>query len=67
MKNRREISSIEVEGSTVEAAIRKALKELKAPREEVRVEVLAEEVRGLFGMEGEKPAKVRVSINNCKK
>lgn len=54
--------SIEVEGKTVEEAIKKALKELKLPRNKVKVEVLSEEEKGLFGMPGAKPAKIRVSI-----
>jgi spoIIIJ-associated protein len=54
--------SIEVEGRTVEEAIKKALKELKLPRNKVKVEVLSEEQKGLFGMPGARPAKVRVSI-----
>lgn len=53
--------SIEVEGKNVEEAIKKALKELKVPRDKVKIEVLSEEKKGLFGMPGEKPAKVRVS------
>lgn len=53
---------IEFEGSTVEEAIKKALKELKLSREKVKVEVLSEEEKGLFGMAGAKPAKIRVSI-----
>jgi len=52
---------IEVEGKTVEEAVKKALKELKLPRNKVKIEVLSEEVKGLFGMPGEKPARVRVS------
>jgi spoIIIJ-associated protein len=53
--------SIEVEGRTSEEAIKKALKELKLPRDKVKIEVLSEEKRGLFGMPGAKPAKVRVT------
>lgn len=53
---------IEFEGSTVEEAIKKALKELKLSRDKVKVEVLSEEEKGLFGMAGAKPAKIRVSI-----
>lgn len=53
--------SIEVEGSTVEEAIKKALKTLKLPRSKVKIEVLSDEEKGLFGMPGAKPAKVRVS------
>ncbi len=56
--------SIEVEGKTVEEAIKKALAALKLPREKVKIEVLSEEEKGLFGMPGAKPAKVRISIIN---
>lgn len=54
--------SIEVEGSTVESAIKKALKLLNVPRTSVDVKVVCEEKKGLFGMEGAKPAKVKVTI-----
>lgn len=54
--------TVEVEGSTVKEAIKKALKELKLSRDKVKIEVLSEEERGLFGMPGAKPAKVRVTI-----
>ena len=54
--------SIEVEASTVEEAIKKALKQLKVPRSKVKIEVLSDEEKGLFGMPGAKPAKVRVSM-----
>lgn len=53
---------IEVEGITVEEAIAKALKELNLPRHRVKIESLSEEKKGLFGMPGAKPAKVRVSV-----
>ena len=56
------MKSIEIEGKTIEEAIKKALKELKVPRNKVKIEVLSEEVKGLFGMPGAKPAKVRVSL-----
>jgi spoIIIJ-associated protein len=55
-------TSVEVEGKTVEEAVKTALKELKLPRDKVKIEVLSEEEKGLFGMPGAKPAKVRVSI-----
>jgi spoIIIJ-associated protein len=54
--------SIEVEGKTVEDAIKKALQQLQLPRNRLKIEVLSEEVRGLFGMAGAKSAKVRVSV-----
>jgi len=53
---------VEVEGSTVEDAVKKALKELKLSRNKVKIEVMSEEERGLFGMPGAKPAKIRVTI-----
>ena len=57
-----EKTSIEIEGRTVEEAVKKALKELKLQRDQIKIEVLVEEEKGLFGMPGAKPAKVRVSI-----
>lgn len=54
--------SIEVEGNTVEEAIKKALRELKLPRDKVKIEVLVEEKKGLFGMPGAKPAKIKVTV-----
>ncbi len=57
---------IEIEGKTVEDAIAKALKELNLPRHRVKIESLSEEKRGLFGMAGAKPAKIRVSVIESK-
>lgn len=59
MKNK---FNLEVEGKTVEEAIKKALKALKVKRDKVKIEVVSEEKRGLFGMPGAKPAKIRVSL-----
>jgi len=53
---------LEIEGNTVEEAIEKALTLLKLSRKNVKIQVLAEEKKGLFGMPGAKPAKVRVSV-----
>jgi len=58
--------SVEVEGKTVAEAIKKALKELSVPRNKVKIEVLVDEEKGLFGMAGAKPAKVRVSTIKSK-
>ena len=54
--------SIEVEGGTVEEAIKRALDFLKVSREDVTVKVVCEEKKGLFGMEGAKPAKIKVTL-----
>ena len=58
----KKVNYVEVEGKTVEEAVGKALKELKLPRNRVKIESLSEEKKGLFGMAGAKPAKVRVSV-----
>lgn len=58
------VKSVEVEGATVEVAIEKALKLLGVPRNKISVKVVAEEKKGLFGMEGEKPAKIKVSVKS---
>jgi spoIIIJ-associated protein len=55
---------VEVEGKTVEDAIKKALEMLSVSREKVTIHVVSEGKQGLFGMKGAKPAKVRVSIKN---
>lgn len=54
--------SIEIEGKTIEDAIKIALQRLKLPREKVKIEVLSEEEKGLFGMPGARPAKIKVSV-----
>lgn len=54
--------SIEVKGKTVEDAIQTALKKLGVVRKDVKIEILSEEDKGLFGMEGAKQAKVRVTL-----
>ena len=62
----KKVKSIEVEGSTVEDAIKKALAIFNVPRQAIRVKVVCEEKRGLFGMEGAKPAKIRVTLKEKK-
>lgn len=58
--------SIEAEGRTVEEAIKKALQQLKVKRAEVQIKVVSEEARGLFGMPGAKPAKIRATTRKKK-
>ena len=53
---------IEVEGLTVEEAIKRATELLNVSREDIVVKVVSEEKKGLFGMEGAKPAKIKVSL-----
>lgn len=54
--------SIEAEGATVEAAIKEALEKLQVTKQEVNIEVLKEEHKGLFGMPGAHTAKIRVTL-----
>jgi spoIIIJ-associated protein len=63
----KEQGKFEVEGKTVQEAVEKALLELKANRNEVKIEILCEEEKGLFGMPGAKSAKVRVTLLKAKK
>lgn len=62
ISKKKHIGEVEVEDKTLEAAVKKALLLLKVPKEQVKIKVLAEEQKGLFGMEGAKLAKIRVSI-----
>ena len=55
---------MEVEGSTVEDAIEKAIQLLGVSRDDIDVKVVCEEKKGLFGMEGAKPAKIKVSLKS---
>jgi len=58
--------SIEVEGSSVEDAVKKAIAKLKVSRNNIVVKVVSEEQKGLFGMQGAKPAKIIVTIKDKK-
>ena len=54
--------SIEVEGQTVEDAIKKATELFNVAREDIVVRIVSEEKKGLFGMEGAKPAKIKATL-----
>lgn len=56
------MDSIEAQGRTSQEAIKAALKKLGATRKQVKVEILSEEHKGLFGMKGARQARVRVSL-----
>lgn len=58
------MKSVTIERSTVEEAVKTALEELKAEREEVKIEIITEPSKGLFGLIGSKDAKVKVTISN---
>jgi len=52
---------VEQEGKTIEEAVELALQKIGVPREQVKVTILNEGTKGLFGI-GYKPFKVRVSL-----
>jgi spoIIIJ-associated protein len=54
------VNYIEKTGRTVDEAVESALKEMNLTRDQVEVEVLEEPTKGLFGILGGKPARVRV-------
>ncbi|MDP2652441.1 MAG: Jag N-terminal domain-containing protein [Candidatus Omnitrophota bacterium] len=61
---RKKRNIIEVEGATVEDAIKKAMDALRVKREDLSIKVVCEEQKGLFGMSGAKPAKIKASVKN---
>jgi len=62
MNEKKQRKSIEVESGSLEEAIQEALKVLCVKRQEVSIKVLKEEKKGLFGMEGANPTKIKVTI-----
>lgn len=62
MENIKGKIEVEVEGGTVEEAVKKAILLLKVPKSQIKIKVLSEESRGLFGMEGARPAKIRATV-----
>ena len=54
--------ALEFDGKTFNEAVRKAMVSLKVTRSQLKIKILSEEQRGLFGMDGAKPAKIRVSV-----
>lgn len=53
--------SVEKTGRTVDEAVQEALKALGLMRDEVEVEVLDEPARGILGLVGQRPARVKVT------
>lgn len=54
-------NQVEAQGKTIEHALEKALKELKATPEEVDIEILPEASKGFFGFFGPKLVSIRVT------
>lgn len=57
---------VEKSAKTVEEAVRLALEELKAEREQVEIEVLDQPSKGIFGILGTKLARIRVTLKEVK-
>ncbi|OGS03870.1 MAG: hypothetical protein A2204_05640 [Elusimicrobia bacterium RIFOXYA1_FULL_47_7] len=58
------MSEIEIEAKTVEEAIQEGLKQLDCSRDKVEIKILNEGASGLFGLMGNKPAKVRMATKD---
>ena len=56
------MESIELEVQSIAEAIKKAQEIFKVPKEDIVIQVLSEEKKGLFGRPGSKHAKIRASI-----
>ncbi|MFH1094091.1 MAG: Jag N-terminal domain-containing protein [Candidatus Omnitrophota bacterium] len=56
------VLNADFEGNTVEEAIEAALAELNIAKDNIKIQILTEGTRGLFGMQGAKKAKIRVTI-----
>jgi len=54
--------SSEFEGNNIDEAINKAVLELGVPKARLDIKIVCEEKRGLFGMQGAKTAKIKVTI-----
>lgn len=56
--------NVTIERATVDEAVKAAIEELGAEKEEVSIEVINEPSKGLFGLIGSKNAKVKVTVTN---
>ena len=52
----------EFEGNTLDDAINKAVLKFGVPKSKLDIKIVCEEKRGLFGMQGAKAVKIKVSI-----
>ena len=59
------MAEVEIEGKTVEEAIEQGLTELGLTRDKAEIKILNEGASGLFGLMGNKPARVRVSSKSA--
>jgi len=59
-----ENKAVEFEGNTVEDAINRAVIAMNVSRETLQIKIVCEEQKGLFGMQGATPAKIKVKIKD---
>ena len=52
----------EFEGNTLDEAINKAVLRFGVPKAMLNIKIVCEEINGLFGMQGAKKAKIKVTI-----
>lgn len=57
---------VEIVGDTVEDAINQAVSTLNVPKDSLNIKIVCEEKKGLFGMGGEKCAKIVVTLKENK-
>jgi len=57
--------SIEVEAKSTKEAIQMALEKLGTKRKNVEIKILREPHKGLFGMEGAEPAKIKATLKKA--
>ena len=61
MSTESKAAASEFEGNTLDEAINKAAQALGVPKNKLNIKIVCEEKRGLFGMQGAKPAKIKVT------
>jgi len=61
------MKEIEVEANSAKEAIAIALERLHAKRREVEIKILSEERKGLFGMKGQRQAKIKAILKGKKR
>lgn len=52
----------EFEGNTIDDAINNAVLQLGVSKDKLDIKIVCEEKRGLFGMQGAKTAKIKVTV-----
>lgn len=61
------VQSEDFDGADMEEAIKKAVNRFGVSREDLVIKIISEEQKGLFGMKGAKPAKIKAYPKKHKK